>query len=530
MLKKIIIIAMILSFHIICFAEETTETEEIPQETDEIVILTTEEEEENQISLGEFSSEVETFKQDFENNEESTVSVEDEDKPWWEKLKDKAIAFFDDAKETAIEFAYAIEEKAEETAEEVAEFYEELSDKQKVGVVGVSGGALAMLGLLGKGEEDYRKKATATAAVIGLQKLVGDNVFEALKTMEKAVNGAGGELYVVGGFVRDALKGLVPHDIDLVTTGLTEGKFLEKFPDAIKTGNLFPVFRVTRAGEEFEIAFARTEQKTGLGHNGFKVLFDEKTTLKEDLIRRDLTVNSMAMDLNGKVIDYFGGMVDMRNKILRPTSEAFKEDPLRALRIARQAGKLEFEIAPEGYKAMEECAKEIKTLPKERIFEEFQKVSDGKTADFFKILDKGKCLEEAFPQAANPNFQKNLDVLEKIGDSVKNKDMISATSFTNCEYPDFLSAKGKKIWNIMNQLNGTEADAMKIYQKGLSQAHIDDWANVLEARFGERPWWCNEEIYKQVTSKVEIPSGLEGRAIKNFMDETWISRLESLRP
>ena len=130
--------------------------------------------------------------------------------------------------------------------------------------------------------------------------------------------------------------GIPVHDRDYVVVGATAQELLNQ--GFIQAGHDFPVFLHPKTHEEY--ALARTERKNGHGYHGFSVDFNPNVTLKEDLIRRDLTINAMAMDETGKIIDPFNGLEDLKNRVLRHVSDAFVEDPLRVLRVARFAAKL----------------------------------------------------------------------------------------------------------------------------------------------------------------------------------------------
>lgn len=137
--------------------------------------------------------------------------------------------------------------------------------------------------------------------------------------------------YLVGGAVRDLLMGHEPKDKDYVVVGSTIEKMLEA--GFAKVGADFPVFLHPKTGEEY--ALARKEQSTGDGYNDFETEHGSDVTLEEDLMRRDLTINAMAMDEHGNLVDPFNGKEDLGNKVLRHVSDAFREDPVRVLRVAR---------------------------------------------------------------------------------------------------------------------------------------------------------------------------------------------------
>jgi tRNA nucleotidyltransferase (CCA-adding enzyme) len=183
------------------------------------------------------------------------------------------------------------------------------------------------------------------------------------------------KVYLVGGAVRDKLMGLQPKDRDWVVVGATEADVQKMLADGYtQVGADFPVFLHPETNEEY--ALARVERKNGVGYHGFTVQADASVTIEEDLARRDLTVNSMAMDDDGKIIDPFGGLRDLRNGVLRHTTEAFAEDPLRVLRLARFAARLPAWRVDESTKAL--CWKlasegELNHLSIERIWAELEK-------------------------------------------------------------------------------------------------------------------------------------------------------------
>lgn len=195
------------------------------------------------------------------------------------------------------------------------------------------------------------------------------------------------KIYVVGGAVRDRLLGLTPGDRDYVVVGGS--------PDAMiaagyqPVGKDFPVFLHPKTHEEY--ALARTERKTGHGYHGFSCYAAPDVTLEEDLIRRDLTINAMAEDAHGAVIDPYGGRHDLQAKVLRHVSEAFAEDPVRILRLARFAARFpQFSVAPETQTLMQSMVQsgEAKHLVAERVWQE---LSRGLMADqperMFEVLE-----------------------------------------------------------------------------------------------------------------------------------------------
>ena len=217
-----------------------------------------------------------------------------------------------------------------------------------------------------------------------------------IKLVASKIKENGGNLYLVGGAVRDSLLGKQTHDEDYCVTGITFEKFQQIFPEAHIRGKAFAVFDIE--GKEF--ALARTESKTGAGHKEFEINADPKITIEEDLARRDITINSIAKDvLTEEIIDPFDGKQDLKNKIIRATTKHFKEDPLRVYRVARFAAQLEFKVEPETIKQMNQLKSELDTLSKERIFTELSKALETeKPSIFFEVLKKAEVLDIHFKE------------------------------------------------------------------------------------------------------------------------------------
>ncbi len=178
--------------------------------------------------------------------------------------------------------------------------------------------------------------------------------------------------YLVGGAVRDELMGLGDSDKDWVVVGATPEDLI--FQGFTPVGKDFPVFLHPETSEEY--ALARTERKTARGYKGFVFHADPSITLEEDLVRRDLTINAIAKDEHGTLIDPFDGNSDIQNKIFRHVSPAFKEDPVRILRLARFAARFpEFTIATETQILLKQMCEEgeVDALVSERVWQEISK-------------------------------------------------------------------------------------------------------------------------------------------------------------
>ncbi|ODN43620.1 hypothetical protein [Piscirickettsia litoralis] len=207
------------------------------------------------------------------------------------------------------------------------------------------------------------------------------------------------KVFLVGGAVRDELLGYPMGDKDWVVVGSTPKQMITQGYSPV--GKDFPVFLHPKTKEEY--ALARTERKTAEGYHGFTVHADPEVTLEEDLIRRDLTINAMAKDHQGQIIDPYHGQKDIKNKLLRHISPAFREDPVRILRIARFLARyhhLGFRIAPETLKLMQQMVKagEVDSLVAERVWQESLKALREKTPSyFFSTLEQCGALEILFP-------------------------------------------------------------------------------------------------------------------------------------
>lgn len=217
-----------------------------------------------------------------------------------------------------------------------------------------------------------------------------------IKSVADKIKQAGGNLYLVGGAVRDELLGNRTHDEDYCVTGITSEQFQNLFPEAHVRGKAFEVFDIE--GKEF--AMARTELKNGVGHKEFEIKTDSQITIEQDLARRDITINSIAKHvLTQEIIDPFNGRKDIKNKIIRATTEHFKEDPLRVYRVARFAAQLGFEVDRETIKQMNELKSELNSLSKERVFTELNKaLNTEKPSIFFNILREADVLDIHFKE------------------------------------------------------------------------------------------------------------------------------------
>ena len=208
------------------------------------------------------------------------------------------------------------------------------------------------------------------------------------------------KIYRVGGAVRDKLLDYPSDENDWVVVGSSPEEMVELGYQPV--GQDFPVFINTKSGEEY--ALARTERKSGHGYQGFAFHTAPDVTLEDDLIRRDLTINAMAEDHDGSIIDPHGGQQDLANKVLRHVSDAFTEDPLRVLRVARFAARyhhLGFSIAAETLQLMTEISAsgELQHLVAERVWKETDRALCERSPDIYiQVLRDCGALALLFPE------------------------------------------------------------------------------------------------------------------------------------
>lgn len=206
------------------------------------------------------------------------------------------------------------------------------------------------------------------------------------------------KVYSVGGAVRDELLGLPVKDHDYVVVGTTPQAMLDAGYRPV--GKDFPVFLHPKTHEEY--ALARTERKTGAGYKGFVVHAAPDVTLEEDLARRDFTINAIAKDANGKLIDPHNGRADIQAKTLRHVSAAFLEDPVRILRAARFSARFtDFSIAPETLILMRQMVQngEVDALVPERVWQELSRgLMEAKPSRMFEVLRDCGALQKILPE------------------------------------------------------------------------------------------------------------------------------------
>ena len=181
------------------------------------------------------------------------------------------------------------------------------------------------------------------------------------------------DVLIVGGFVRDRLLGMTSKDVDIEVYGLSYAEILKILAPRFHVDLVGKAFGVIKVGNSVDIALPRRESKIGIGHKGFDVEAIADLPLLEAFARRDFTINSIGMRRDGSYFDPYGGINDLKNKILRATSPAFKDDPLRVLRGMQFAARFGFKMEATTIQLCREVFREFSSLPEERVYEEWKK-------------------------------------------------------------------------------------------------------------------------------------------------------------
>ena len=297
------------------------------------------------------------------------------------------------------------------------------------------------------------------------------------------------KIYLVGGAVRDKLLGIIPKEKDWVVVNSNPNELLSLGYKQV--GKKFPVFLHPETSEEY--ALARIEIKTNVGHKGFQFNTNETVTLEQDLLRRDLTINAIAEDDNGTLIDPCDGIKDLEDRVIRHVSEAFSEDPLRIFRVARFYSTLSsynFKIHESTYKVMKQIVDsgEIEELSKERLWGELSKafntdspwmffevlISAGAAHKYFPELVDNKLIEKKIQYFSKADIEKNIflsivgfsiEFIESFGFPKKIIDLYFLfnefiTKFINLELED------KSILNFLNSIDAfRRPERLKVFLK-----------------------------------------------------------------
>lgn len=230
----------------------------------------------------------------------------------------------------------------------------------------------------------------------------------------KAIQDHGGKVFIVGGAVRDELLGIESKDIDFLVQFLDFSQIKEAINHLGKVldqeiGGKISTLKATVDGEEFDIAIPRiNETSTGNGHGDFLIVTDPCAPIASDLARRDFTINALAKNCEGKIIDLFGGQEDIKNRLIRAVGnpeDRFKEDPLRMLRALQFSVRLNFEIEKETAEAIRDLKSLLKSISNERIFMEFEKAwtkGSSNSETFIRTLNDLDVGQELFGDGFKP--------------------------------------------------------------------------------------------------------------------------------
>ena len=341
------------------------------------------------------------------------------------------------------------------------------------------------------------------------------------------------EHYLVGGAVRDHLLGREVVDRDCVVVGTTPRQM--KRLGFKQVGRDFPVFLHPETREEF--ALARTERKTGSGHTGFQVHADPDVTLDEDLVRRDLTINAIAQDADGTLIDPFNGVQDLKTKTLRHVSAAFTEDPLRVFRVARFAAQLEgFVVADETLALMAEMsgAGELEALSAERVWIELLKALEAPNPGrFFDVLKACSGLEywfkeldsEALSFANNKTVDRHyIDMMRVSRDVEATTRRLKVPKAYRLAYEDWLSTHTAiSAWQTIDVAE--LANAFNLLKVPHNLDRLTALIQVLDELEAPQKLLALAKSFADVT--IEDAEGLSGKAYGEALrscQEVWLSQ------
>lgn len=271
------------------------------------------------------------------------------------------------------------------------------------------------------------------------------------------------KIYLVGGAVRDQIMGLSVKDKDYVVVGSSSEEMLKLGYKPV--GKDFPVFLHPKTHQEF--ALARTERKVSKGYKGFKVYASKEVTLEEDLQRRDLTINAIAKDKKGQIFDPFGGIKDIKNKVLRHVSSAFVEDPIRVLRIARFSARFhKFKIHPKTEALLKQIVKnkEIETVASERVWHELSVgFTEKKSYLMFEVLNRCGALKLLLPELDYPKNKNSIKRSLEYAAKYKYSTDIRAAIFFMHTYPLKVGIKcNEKIYIRLSVPNAVKKIAEKL--------------------------------------------------------------------
>ncbi len=268
----------------------------------------------------------------------------------------------------------------------------------------------------------YRTKRMSEGHVLvekTIRKRLDIEVPSTVMSMLQAIRDAGGLGMIIGGAVRDAILGKPSKDIDIEVYGLPGDKLqqvLGKFGKVNLVGKSFGIYKIRVGGRELDVSIPRAEKKSGVGHRGFDVSVDHTMSYQDAARRRDFTINTLGYDpLDGVIFNPHGGMEDLSKGVIRMTDPgAFRDDPLRVLRMAQFSSRFGFDIDPETMRHARE-APELETLPAERNFEEFRKglLRSKKPGAFIDALHNAEVIDRLFPELQGKE-REIIDLLDRV--------------------------------------------------------------------------------------------------------------------
>lgn len=336
-----------------------------------------------------------------------------------------------------------------------------------------------------------------------------------------------GDVFLVGGSVRDKLLGLDITERDWLVVGCSAAE-IERL-GYVSVGKDFPVYLHPESKEEY--ALARTERKTGLGHLGFETTANEKVTLEEDLARRDLTINAIAEGLDGGLHDPYGGKEDISNKVLRHVTDAFCEDPLRILRVARFAARfhhLGFTIAEETMRLMTGMsqADELQTLPPERIWRETEKaLATQDPRIFFETLRACDALKEVFPEIdalfgipQRPEYHPEID--SGLHTMLALDQICLQTEDTRMRFATLVHDLGKATTpkDLLPSHHGHEMRSAELTKELCARLRIPNDYKKLAVRVGRYHLHCHRALELKPSSLEELLTKLDAWRTTNYLD------------
>ena len=321
--------------------------------------------------------------------------------------------------------------------------------------------------------------------------------------------------YLVGGAVRDRLLGRTSHVKDWVVVGASEDEMLAK--GFLRVGHAFPVFIHPKTGDEY--ALARAESKVAPGHKGFDFHAGMDVDLATDLRRRDLTINAMA-EVDGEIIDPFEGRRDLEQRVLRHVSEAFVEDPLRVLRVARFCAQLRdfgFTVADETLDLMQHIAAsgELETLSRERVWGELARVLDTRWLDvFLDVLTHARCLRPWFSECDQPDADRSdLGTWQRhLASPVARFAALGGVLDANAckQFVNRLGAPKRHAQAAL--LVARHATTMRLWQ----MEHLDDLYAALLALTRIKPAEAREELLRVISEVSEIEFSKLAQRVSKF--------------